>query len=329
MTKEEATGLRGSAKEVSPHRLPCRRCLISGLIVLAIAIGIVVLLVVYFINIATDNVIQKAIAVVVLLIVVLLMLRLSRRKTQPSTVAVDSKRAIVTRNTDAGRILRDFLSASYSKSDTAAYRSIQDQLKGLAKDIVEEIVHSYSLTQQGDYNARWALVYIASILEHPSAISFLDDVVKQPIPPEESTDIEHFSSVGQEISIRMRAIRGLAQIAKLGDEKAKRLLMDYLTLPSFSIRSFAAYTLLRLPDGECLKERISKALPTNEQFVLDLETRRVSKVAMIRKPPRFSASSKKHSGLANKPSHSIKEKERQTGAVSKGAPLIKSRTKGD
>jgi hypothetical protein len=267
---------------------------------------------------------------ILLMIVVLLLVRLSRRK-GPTTIALVSEAAIVTRDTKAGTILRAFLSAAHSEQDAAAYQSILGQMKEMAGDVLEEIGHSYSRTQLGDYNARWSLVYVAGRLEHPSAISFWDGVVKQPIPPEESTDIHHFSSVAQEVSIRMRAIRGMAELASVGDDRVSELLLDYLSLPVFSLRAFAAYALLRLPGGESFRERISRTLPPDEQFVLDLKTASVPEVALIRKPAGFSVSSKPRSGFATKPSRSSGGPEaRQARADSKSrrAPSINSSTKG-
>src|SRR5207245_3813828 len=168
-------------------------------------------------------------------------------------------------------------------------------------------------------------------LEHPSAISFWDDVVKQPIPPEESTDIHHFSSVAQEVSIRMRAIRGVAQFAGAGDGRASGLLLDYLSLSEFSLRAFAAYALVRLPDGDSFRERISQTLPPDEQFALALKTASVREVAVIHKPAGFSVSPKPPSRLATKPSRSARGSEARQAhgdSKSKRAPSINSSAKG-
>lgn len=265
---------------------------------------------------------------VLLLIVVLLLVRLSRRK-GTTTIALGSEAAIATRDTEAGNMLRAFLSAAHSEQDAAAYQSILERMKEMAGDVLEEIGHSYSRAEQGDYKARWSLVYIAGGLEHPSAISFLNDVVKQPIPPEESTDIHHFSSVAQEVSIRMRAIRGMAQLAGAGDDRVSGLLLDYLSLPVFSLRAFAAYSLLRLPGGEGFRERISRTLPPDEQFVMDLKTASVQEVAVIRKPAAFSASSKPRSDFATKPSRSSGgPRQGRVDSKSRRAPSINSSPKG-
>jgi hypothetical protein len=150
--------------------------------------------------------------------------------------------------------------------------------------MVEEISHVYNSAPESDYNLRWSLAYCAGQLEHPAALVFLNSVVWQPIPPERSRDIHHHSTVGEETSIRLRAVEGVERLARRGVEQAQVFLFDYLRSPSFSLRVAATRALLDLPGGENQRARIMDALPRGEDFILDI--RRVDpRDAMLIPPP--------------------------------------------
>jgi len=158
----------------------------------------------------------------------------------------------------AGVSLLNFLSVMYSTGDNAEeeYGRALKELSERADEVLVEIAQASSECDLRDYPLRLTLVQAAVALRNPAAIPFLANLVKTPIPAEEAPDPHSFSVVAEETILRTTAVEGIAEHAKNGDERAVAYLMEFLYIPSFSIRRAAAQGLLATKNGEEYREKI-------------------------------------------------------------------------
>src|SRR6266511_2187565 len=91
-------------------------------------------------------------------------------------------------STEAGSLVREFLRDMNASGDGAddVYGRTLARLRERAEPVVEAFANSYRAASRDAYNLRWALVYGAAKLEHPAALTFLREVARSPVPPEES-----------------------------------------------------------------------------------------------------------------------------------------------
>lgn len=173
---------------------------------------------------------------------------------------------------ESGKQIQAALTAMWNGSDHDAERALHlvDALRADAASTVAEMHRAYDVMPVDNYNVRWALVNLATILEHTEALSFLDRVIKGPVPQERSRDMHRFPTVTCELMIRVQGIEGLRRLAKADHDVARALLLGHLSSSHFSIRKSAALALLGLPDGSQYRSRIMDLLQKHEHFVLDI-----------------------------------------------------------
>lgn len=188
----------------------------------------------------------------------------------------------------AGIRLHNFLRVIYSVGDKAEeeYQHALKELSEHAEEVLAEIARASANCDEKDYSLRLALVQTASALRNPAALPFLANIVKTPIPEEQSADPHSFSTVAEETIIRTTAVDGIAEHAKKGDERAIGLLMEFIKIPSFSIRRAAVHGLLSTKQAEEYREKIKCLLPEDQQFILDLRKVHVDEVPQIKDPTR-------------------------------------------
>lgn len=170
-----------------------------------------------------------------------------------------------------------------------AEEEYQRALKAVREDLEEvlvEVAQASSDCCEHDYPLRMALVQIASELRHPASLPYLANIIKTPIADEKSGDPHSFSTVAEETIIRTAAVDGVAELARHGDERASRLLMEFVRLPSFSIRRAAVMGLLATKDGDQFREEIKSLLPDDQQFILEMRRIEVQEVPQVRDPTR-------------------------------------------
>lgn len=213
----------------------------------------------------------------------------------------------------AGTLLTNFFAAMSGAGDDAEdqYRRALTNLRKYADLVMVEIARSHSECNAGDYPTRWAHVHAASEMRHPAALPFLRNLILTPIPPEESPDPHSFSSVGEETILRTTAVEGIGHLASRAD--AIETLFEALRQPSLSIRRAAVQSLLASARGRKLRARIAKALPEEQQFLLDLKAVSVRDVPQIKNPERHLSQAGRRGGIAPAPSLPGDEAQSQAG----------------
>ena len=141
--------------------------------------------------------------------------------------------------------VRDWLRASYVSDEHVQRQQAADRLRGRGEPAVAVLVGVHGLATR-DHALRWAIVRCASEVGGPRSVEFLGNVLGSEVPPEESRDIHHYSTVAEETAQRMQAIRGLADLAAAHPEAVVALL-NALDHPLRAVRFTAYRALAGLP----------------------------------------------------------------------------------
>jgi hypothetical protein len=201
----------------------------------------------------------------------------------------------------AAVLLQNFFIAMNAVGDDAEeqYRRALTDLRKHAEQVVVEIARSQSACETRDYPTRWAHVHAAAELRHPAVLPFLLNLVLTPIPPEQSLDPHSFSSVAEETILRTTAVEGIGYLAK-NRADAVEALFEALKQPSVSVRRAAVHSLLASSRGK-LRARIAKALPENQQFLMNLKAADVRDVAQVTRPQRYLSDAGKRASVGAAP----------------------------
>lgn len=187
------------------------------------------------------------------------------------------------------RLLHDFLSAMNAIGDDAQsrYDHALDALHNEAEQVVPEIDRALQSTAQQDFPSRWALVYTAVKMKHPTALPFLRNLVIAPLPMNAPADGHSRSILAEETMLRATAVEGIEHLAVSGNEDALQALFRAIEQPSRSIRIAAVQGILATPGGERLRARVAAMLPEEHRFMLDIKRMDVRDVPQIDDPRQF------------------------------------------
>lgn len=185
-----------------------------------------------------------------------------------------------------GQLLVNFLEVMNAAGDGAeeAYAAALGALRERSFEAVLEIARLENACETWDYPTRWGLVHAAASLEQPAALPFFRSLVLTPIPPERGVDPHSFSTVAEETILRTTAVDGVAVLARAGSREAVETLLDFLSVPSFSVKRAAVQGLLAADEGESLRDRIEKRLCPEDRMLLDIRPLDVRKVTQIDDP---------------------------------------------
>jgi hypothetical protein len=125
------------------------------------------------------------------------------------------------------------------------------------------LAEAYDRVDERSYDLRWALVYCAGSLNALAALPLLARVLEAEIPPERSDDVHHFSTRGEETSLRLQAVRGIAALASAGEDEARSLLLAQLAHPSYAVQVIALQELRGLPDRAPDDQELRGRLPAD------------------------------------------------------------------
>ena len=229
------------------------------------------------------------------------------------------------------RLVQDLLADMNAFGDDAdeRYQATLKQLRKHPEEAVIELARSESDCHAGDYPTRWALTYAATTLEHRAALPLLKSTVSRPIPPEQNDD-PHASTVAEETIIRTTAVDGVGALARKGDEDALDALVEFVDLPSFSIRRAAIQAILASPKGDDLRGRLKKCLPKDERFLLDLKRIDVADAPQVEDPREHLSEAGREARKAASPD--LQERSRTETAAKQRAEASREappETKGD
>ena len=152
------------------------------------------------------------------------------------------------------------------------------------------IARAESCCPRCNYNLRWALVYAAVQIRRASTLPFLRDLVLTEIPQEGNSDSHSLSIVAEETIIRTTAIEGIGYLAKRGSQKAMNSLLEFLAIPSISIRRASIQEILKVSKKH--REEIVSHLPPDFHYLLDVVPKNVRDVPQIKNPKRHLKSRK-------------------------------------
>lgn len=116
------------------------------------------------------------------------------------------------------------LNISLNSSNEADYFSSLTQMKSHGELALKSLHDAYFQVPKNQYFERWLCVNTAGHLEHPSFIVFAQQILAQAIPAETSSNTHYFSTLEEEMMIRLSAINGLERLAKKGNGTAASVL---------------------------------------------------------------------------------------------------------
>ncbi|MFK0246167.1 HEAT repeat domain-containing protein [Amycolatopsis azurea] len=179
-------------------------------------------------------------------------------------------------NSEIGELVTqaaETMAASGEDAERNYQRSL-DRLRERADDVVPALGEQYGALSEEQYLERWGLVQLLTDLRHAATVPVLENVLRQPIPPERSDDPAHgISTVGEEVIIRTTAVEALARLASAGDSAAKELLLRQIRHEVFTVRRAAVQAIAETGDTE-LTARVREELSGTEDERL-LNIRRV------------------------------------------------------
>ncbi len=216
----------------------------------------------------------------------------------------------------AGVALANAVAAMNRHGDDAEdeLKQALENLRRQADAAIVEIARETRDCGERDYPTRWALVHLAAELRHPAALPFLRNLVETPIPPEGSRDPHSFSTVAEETILRTTAVEGIGALAaERKNARATETLWELLEQPSLSIRRAVVQSLYAAAGrSKRVRDRMTKLLPQEHVFLLDLKAVDVRDVPQIARPQRHLSESGRQERTPAPPERPG-ETERQTG----------------
>jgi hypothetical protein len=150
------------------------------------------------------------------------------------------------------------------------------ELRKHPDEVIKLLSEAYKNIEENRYFDRWSLVKTLGDLQITEAYSVLSTIAKSTIPGEKLKDLHHFSTQEEEQIIRLRAVEGLAALAKQGHKWAEE---DLLTL---ALNTDSLFLAIRkraikgyLSAGKDIDTRIEflkSKLPKEVHGVITLET---------------------------------------------------------
>jgi hypothetical protein len=183
----------------------------------------------------------------------------------------------------ADRISR-YLNTVYSTDDNAEERqkSALEELRREAGEAVIALAKADARCAPHDYPRRWALVYAATRLNHDAALPYLRELVLAPIPPREPREGHALSTAREETILRTTAIEGVGQLAERGNKQALEALLEFLDIPSISIRRASIQAILSAEPT--YRDKIAERIPPAFRYLLDVRPAQVTEVPQVQNP---------------------------------------------
>ena len=175
----------------------------------------------------------------------------------------------------------DALRAMSGSGDEAEanYQSALSALRERPEEAVAAIGATYDSLEEEQYLERWSMVQLLTDLRMSQSVEVLEDVLRQPIPPERSRDPAHgVSTVGEEVMIRTTAVEALVRLLADGDQAAGRSLLEYTRHEAISVRRAAVQGLIASGD-RTLAQQVEEAVKgTDDEWMLGVRRMDVREV---------------------------------------------------
>jgi hypothetical protein len=193
----------------------------------------------------------------------------------------------------ADRITR-YLRTLYATGDDVEQRHMNalEELRREAGEAVVALAKAEACCHRHDYPRRWALVYAAARLDDDAALPYFRELVLTPIPPSGARDAHAFSAAREETILRTTAIEGVGRLAKRGNKLALKALLEFLDIPSISIRRASIQAILSAEPA--YREKLAERIPSDFQYLLDVQRVQVTKVPQVKNPRKHLRDEKPH-----------------------------------
>ena len=177
-----------------------------------------------------------------------------------------------------------YLATLYASGDDADERQTKalEELRSEAAEAVIALAKAEAACARHDYPRRWALVYAATRMEHDAALPYLRELILTPLPPREAKDPHAFSAAREETILRTTAVDGVERLARRGNERALDALLEFLDVPSVSVRRASVQAILAVAPDD--RERVLERLPRDFHYLLDVRQAQVTEVPQVKDP---------------------------------------------
>ena len=193
----------------------------------------------------------------------------------------------------ADRISR-YLKTLYATGDDAEQRhtSALEELRRESGEAVVALAKAEACCHLHDHPQRWALIYAATRLDHDAALPYFRELILTPVPLPEARDAHAFSAPREETILRTTAIEGVGRLAKRGNKQALKALLEFLDIPSISIRRASIQAILSAEPS--YREKIAERIPSDFRYLLDVKPAQVTKVPQVKNPRKHLRDEKPH-----------------------------------
>lgn len=183
----------------------------------------------------------------------------------------------------ADRISR-YLRTLNATGDNAEQRhtSALEELRREPGEAVVALAKAGACCDLHDYPRRWALVYAATRLDHDAALPYFRELVLTPVPSPEARDTHALSAAREETILRTTAIEGVGRLAERGNKRALEALLEFLNIPSISIRRASIQAILSAEPA--YRDKLAERIPSDFHYLLDVRPVPVTKVPQVKNP---------------------------------------------
>ncbi|MBI3540710.1 MAG: hypothetical protein HY073_00965 [Deltaproteobacteria bacterium] len=169
--------------------------------------------------------------------------------------------------------IQKYISESLNVYEATKYQASLVNLQKHGKEAVQILADEYKVTPTESYFERWLLVHTMAQIEDPSNLNHFRKLLMSPIPPEKSQDTHHFSTVEQEVVIRLATLNGSEVLAQKGNAQAKALLLETIKAnrhPVLTREAVVAY-MASAPDEDEAKKELRSVLPADSKSLIELK----------------------------------------------------------
>ena len=175
-------------------------------------------------------------------------------------------------DTTVGRLVAANMDALVGVGENAEanYQVSLKRLRAQPDAVAKVLYESYLKTSEDRYFRRWALVETLRELGSNHALTALFQIAFSPVPDEKAPGSEE-STRSKESNIRVTAVDGLAEIARLGDPAAESMLARFFPHDDISVRRSAIRGYLR--SGQAMQFNSAGASSEIQRRTTDLRSR--------------------------------------------------------
>jgi hypothetical protein len=167
----------------------------------------------------------------------------------------------------------DFKNTHTAKAKTCDQKKYSPEIDFLVENLrknpssfASECINYFNKIEGDNFNLRWNLVYSIAELKLPELVPLLSKIALLEVDETTSAKASNISN-GEDVTIRMRAIKGLEYIAREGNKPAENAIFELLQNTSATINIAAIESLLEIDQNNMAYIKLK--LPKEKQFLLE------------------------------------------------------------